>query len=156
MLTRHVISEAGSQADGEQAPNVPNSRKESRMSNTTQQSLYQRLGGYDALAAATDDLLARLQADVQLGGYWKGASADNRHRARQLIVDLMVEASGGPAYYTGRDMKTSHFGMHITESDWDVFMRHSAATLEHFGVPAGETEEVLAFFASLKGDIVEA
>src|SRR5215212_3699156 len=99
------------------------------MTEATDQSLYQRLGGYDALAAATDDLLARLQADSQLGGFWKGASADNRRHARQLIVDFMVEAAGGPAYYTGRDMKTSHVGMHINASDWDVFMRHSAATL---------------------------
>jgi hemoglobin len=125
------------------------------MSETKVESLYHRLGGYDAIAAATDELLARLQSDPQLGGYWKGASTDNRRHARQLIVDFMVEAAGGPAYYTGRDMKLSHDGMHINVSDWDVFMHHSAATLEHFGVPAGETGEVLAFFESLKADIVE-
>jgi hemoglobin len=126
------------------------------MTDATEQSLYQRLGGYDALAAATDDLLARLQSDPQLGGFWKGASADNRRRARQLIVDFMSEAAGGPTYYTGRDMKTSHLGMHINASDWDVFLRHSAATLDHFGVGPQERADVLAFFESLKGDIVEA
>jgi hemoglobin len=117
--------------------------------------LYQRLGGYDAVAAATDDLLARLQSDPQLKDYWKGASSDNRRKARQLIVDFMVEAAGGPAFYVGRDMKTSHTGMRISASDWDVFMRHSTATLDHFGVPAREKEEVLAFFTGLKGEIVE-
>jgi hemoglobin len=126
------------------------------MSATDDASLYTRLGGYDAIAAATDELLARLQADPQLGGYWKGASTDNRRHARQLIVDFMVEASGGPAYYTGRDMKTSHVGMRIDAADWQVFMHHSAATLDHLGVPARETGEVLDFFASLKDDIVEA
>jgi hemoglobin len=122
---------------------------------TTDQSLYQRLGGYDAIAAATDDLLARLQADPQLGGYWKGASSDNRRKARQLIVDFMVESAGGPAFYNGRSMQVSHDGMHISDSDWQVFMRHSAATLAHFDVPATETDEVLAFFDSLKPEIVE-
>ena len=126
------------------------------MSATEDESLYTRLGGYDAIAAATDDLLARLQADPQLGGYWKGASTDNRRHARQLIVDFMVEASGGPAYYTGRDMKTSHAGMRIDAADWQVFMGHSAATLAHLGVPDRETDEVLAFFESLKADVVEA
>ena len=125
------------------------------MTETTSESLYQRLGGYDAIAAATDDLLARLQADPQLGGYWKGASNDNRRHARQLIVDFMVEAAGGPAYYTGRDMKTAHDGMRIDESDWDVFMHHSAATLDHFGVTGQEKTDVLAFFESLKADVVE-
>jgi hemoglobin len=118
-------------------------------------SLYQRLGGYDAIAAATDDLLARLQRDPQLGDYWKGASDDNRRKARQMIVDFMAEAAGGPAYYTGRSMKTSHTGMHISERDWEVFMRHSEATLEHFNVGEREREDVLTFFSSLKDEIVE-
>jgi len=116
---------------------------------TAEQSLYQRLGGYDAIAAATDDLLGRLQSDPQLRDYWKGASDDNRRKARQLIVDYMVEAAGGPAFYPGRDMRTSHRGMHISESGWQVFMHH-------FDVQAREKDEVLAFFSSLKTDIVEA
>ena len=126
------------------------------MGDATTESLYHRLGGYDAIAAATDDLLARLQADPQLRDFWKGASNDNQRKARQLIVDFMTEAAGGPAFYTGRDMKRSHDGMGITASDWDRFMQHAAATLDHFGVPAREKDEVLAFFASLKADVVEA
>jgi hemoglobin len=125
------------------------------MAEATAESLYHRLGGYDAIAAATDDLLARLQADPQLRDYWKGASTSNQRKARQMIVDFMTEAAGGPAYYTGRDMKTSHAGMHIDEADWAVFMRHAAATLEHFGVPAQESAEVLDFFTSLKPEVVE-
>ena len=120
----------------------------------TTQSLYQRLGGYDAIAAATDDLLARLQGDPRLGDYWKGASNDNRRLARQRIVDFMVEAAGGPAYYTGRTMQLSHDGMKIDDEDWEVFMHHSAAMLAHLGVSEPEAGEVLAFFASLKDDIV--
>jgi hemoglobin len=126
------------------------------MTDATEQSLYQRLGGYDAIAAATDELLARLQSDPQLRDFWKGASADNRRHARQLIVDFMTEAAGGPAYYTGRDMKTSHVGMNINQSDWEVFMRHSADSLDHFGVADPARADVLSFFASLREDIVES
>src|SRR5688572_17170508 len=125
------------------------------MAETTPATLYQRLGGYDAIAAATDDLLARLMTDPRLRDYWKGASHDNQRHARQLIVDFMVEASGGPAYYTGRSMQVSHDGMRIDARDWAAFMRHSAATLDHFGVTDPERSEVLAFFAGLEGDIVE-
>jgi hemoglobin len=67
----------------------------------------------------------------------------------------MVESDGGPAFYVGRDMKTSHAGMQIGEGDWEAFMRHATAPLDHFQVPAREKEEVLAFFTSLKGDIIE-
>lgn len=126
------------------------------MAETVPESLYHRLGGYDAIAAATDELLARLQADPQLRDYWKGASTHNQRKARQLIVDFMTEAAGGPAYYTGRDMQTSHAGMHITEQDWDTFMGHAAATLTQFGVPTQEHEEVLTFFTSLKPEVVES
>jgi hemoglobin len=101
------------------------------MPETVELSLYKRLGGYDAVAAAVDDLLQRLHSDPQLGGYWKGTSRDSHRRDRQLIVDYMVEASGGPAFYTGRDMKTSHVGLSISDSDWQVFMLHATATLEN-------------------------
>lgn len=122
---------------------------------TEERSLYQRLGGYDGIAAATDDLLGRLQSDPRIRDFWKGASLDNRRKARQLIVDFMTEAAGGPAYYVGRDMKQAHEGMRISEADWAVFMEHSEATLDHFEVPARERAEVLGFFESLKGEIVE-
>jgi hemoglobin len=131
-------------------------REEPAMPEASAQSLYHRLGGYDAIAAATDELLARLQSDPQLRDYWKGASDDNQRKARQLIVDFMTEAAGGPAFYTGRDMQTSHRGMHISAADWDTFMHHSRATLEHFDVPQHEMDEVLAFFSSLKDEIVES
>jgi hemoglobin len=121
----------------------------------TAESLYARLGGYDAICAASDDLLGRLQADPQLAGYWKGASLDNRRRARQLIVDYLTEAAGGPAFYTGRDMKTAHAGMGISGSDWAVFLDHTQAMLAAFDVGERERGEVLGFLDTLKGEIVE-
>ena len=64
-------------------------------------SLYERLGGYDAIAAVTDDLLARLLNDPQLGVFWKGHSENSLRRDRQLVVNYMCEAAGGPVFYTG-------------------------------------------------------
>ena len=118
-------------------------------------SLYQRLGGYDAIVAATNDLLERLFAEPQLGVYWKGKGEDGKKRDIQLIANYMVSAAGGPMYYTGRDMKLAHRGLGITEAEWEIFVGHAQATLRHFEVPARETDEVLAFFASLKTDVVE-
>jgi len=126
------------------------------MPDTLEQSLYKRLGGYDAVAAAVDDLLQRLHSNPQLCGHWKGTSRDSHRRDRQLIVDYMVEAAGGPVFYTGRDMKLSHVGLGISDSDWQVFMQHAGATLEQLSVPAKEKDEVLTFLTSLKGDIIES
>ena len=120
-----------------------------------EKSLYHRLGGYDAIAAFADDLLPRLLADPQLGVYWKGKCKDSLRKERQILVDYLCAATGGPVNYTGRDMKTSHEGLGISESDWDVFAKHAVASLEDLGVAQREKDEVLALAASLKADIVE-
>jgi hemoglobin len=121
-----------------------------------ERSLYERLGGYDAIAAATDDLLLkRLVNDPELGVYWKGKSEDSLRNDRQLIVDFMVAAAGGPAYYRGRDMKTAHAGLGITDREWDLFMGHARATLAQLNVPERETHEVLGALESLKSDVVQ-
>ena len=118
-------------------------------------SLYARLGGYDALAAVTDDFLGRLTTDAQMKRFFVGASADSQKKIRQHIVDFLCAATGGPCLYIGRDMKTAHAGLGITESDWDLTVKHLVATLDKFKVPQKEKDEVLAAVSGLKKDIVE-
>ncbi|HEX9453215.1 MAG TPA: group 1 truncated hemoglobin, partial [Candidatus Binatia bacterium] len=74
-------------------------------------TLYARLGGYDAIAKVADDLLPRLQTDLSLARYWQNRGADGIKREKQLLIDFLAASAGGPMYYTGRDMKTSHQGM---------------------------------------------
>ena len=122
----------------------------------SKKSLYERLGGYDAIFAVTNDLLDRMEKDPQLGRFWQHRGADGVKRERQLIVDFLVAATGGPLYYKGRDMKLSHKGMRISESDWTIFLKHADATLKAFNVPKAEYDQVVAFLQSTKADIVEA
>ena len=60
-----------------------------------QKSLYQRLGGYDAIAAVTDDLMARLIGDPQLARFFKGLNAESQKRLRGHFVDFLCEKTGG-------------------------------------------------------------
>jgi hemoglobin len=127
------------------------------MQQTTAASLYTRLGGYDAVTAVIDDLLARLRSDTLLGRFWTSPrSIDTHNRERQLAVDFVVSAAGGPAFYLGRDMKTAHKGMGITKADYAAFMQCLTATLGAFEVPEPERGEVMTFVTSLEPDIVEA
>ena len=119
-------------------------------------TLYARLGGYDAIAAVTNDLLPRLMSDPLLARFWQNRAADSVRREKQLLIDFLCASAGGPLYYTGRDMPTSHKGMGITARDWDIFLGHVRATLDKFGVPPRERGEVLGFIDSLKAGIVEA
>ena len=118
-------------------------------------TLYERLGGYDAIAAVAGDLLPRLQGDSQLGRFWENRGEDGIAREKQLLIDYLSTSAGGPMLYTGRDMKLSHAGMGIDESDWSVFIGHVEASLDHFAVPETEKNDVLAFIGSTKADIVE-
>ncbi len=122
----------------------------------SKKTLYERLGGYDAISAVANDLLPRLQADSQLARFWQHRGEDGLRREKQLLVDFLCSCAGGPLYYTGRDMKTSHKGMKISESDWSRFLGHLNATLKAFQVPQAERDEVVAFIQSTKPDIVEA
>ena len=122
----------------------------------SQKSLYERLGGYDAIFAVTNDLLDRMEKDPQLGRFWQHRGTDGVKRERQLIVDFLCASTGGPLYYKGRNMKLSHKGMRISESDWTIFLKHADATLKAFNVPKAEYDEVVAFVQSTKADIVEA
>ena len=117
-------------------------------------SLYKRLGGYDALAAVTDDFIGRLASDPQLGRFFTGLSTDSKKRVRQHVIDFLCSATGGPCLYLGRDMKTAHTGLNITEEDWNSSVKALVATLDKFKVPEREKGEVLGAISGLKGDIV--
>lgn len=126
-----------------------------RAAQAQDQSLYQRLGGYNAIAAVTDDFLGKLATDPMFTKFFVGHSTDSRNRIRQHIVDQLCMATGGPCVYTGRDMKTAHAGLGITGADWDHAVELLVATLDKFRVPVREKNELLAAVSTMKKDIVE-
>lgn len=119
------------------------------------ETLYTRLGGYDAIAAVVSNLLPRLMSDAQLGRFWENRGDDGLEREKHLLIDFLCSSAGGPLLYTGRDNKTSHKGMGITEADWDVFMGHLNDTLNEFAVPDREKQDVVDFIESTRADIVD-
>jgi len=60
-------------------------------------SLYQRLGGYDAIAAVSDEFIARLANDEQEKRFFIGLSTDSKIRIRQLLVDLVCKSTAARA-----------------------------------------------------------
>jgi len=118
-------------------------------------SLYARLGGYDAIAAVVDEFITRLATDKQFERFFTGFSDDSKKRLRQHILDQFCVAAGGPCVYMGRDMKTTHKGLGITEADWNAAAKHLVEALDKYKVPEKEKNELLAFVVSQKKDIVE-
>ena len=126
-----------------------------RILGMSDKSLYERLGGYDAIAAVTDALMVRIKDDDKLRCFYDHRGADGIEREQRLLIDFLCASSGGPMVYTGRDMKTLHIGMRLDEEDWKRAMAHLTATLEAFQVPEQEKGEELSFQESLKPEIVE-
>jgi hemoglobin len=114
-------------------------------------SLYQRLGGKDAINAVVKDLLATGMADPRLQ---PRLSKLNAARCEALLTDLLCEATGGPCKYTGRDMKTAHTGHKVTETEWQGFAESLMKVFDRFNVPAREREDLLKLIVPMKADIV--
>lgn len=119
------------------------------------QSLYERLGGYDAIAAVAESLLPRLMNDSRLGRFWQHRGEDGLRREKQLLIDFLCANAGGPLMYVGRDMKTTHQGMRIDEADWTNFIAHVESTLDEFNLAEPERSDVVGFVQSLKAEVLD-
>jgi len=117
-------------------------------------SLYKRLGGYDAIAAVTDDFLGRMLGDPKIAAYFENVDEAGTKRVRQMIVDQLCAATGGPCVYAGADMPTAHKGLHISETAFGVAAQYLGESLDKFKVPAKEKDELIGIVASTKNDIV--
>lgn len=115
-----------------------------------EEPLYHRLGGYDAIAAVTDELIARLQ-DEKFANF----SEASVRAVRQNIVDFICEATGGPCFYNGRDIHTAHAGIGITQAQWDDFVVVFGDTMDDFQVPPDLQAEFAALMLPLEDQIVE-
>jgi hemoglobin len=115
-------------------------------------SLYERLGEKDAIVAVVDDFVARCAADERINA--KFARTDVP-RLKQMLVDQICEATGGPCTYSGRDMSTTHDGMGVTAGEFDALVEDLVATLDRFGVGTAEKDELIAALAPMRADIVE-
>lgn len=119
-----------------------------------QDSLYKRLGGYDAIAAVSDDFIGRLLADPTFERFFTGFADDSKKRIRQNLVDFLCEKTGGPCFYFGRDMKTAHAGMGVSKAEWDKAVVLMGETLAALKVPAQESEDLAGLIVPLEKDIV--
>ena len=76
-------------------------------------------------------------------------------RLKQMLVDQVCEATGGPCTYSGRDMKEAHRSMGVTGGEFDALVDNLVASLGHFNVPKAEQDELLGLLGPMRGDIVE-
>lgn len=134
---------------------VPAGRTLAQSKPAPAKTLYQRLGGFDAIAAIVDDFIAQLRDDPAFKRFGGGRAKDSLGRTRELVVEQICSLTGGPCVYIGRDAKTAHAGLAITQEEWDASIKKFKASLDKFKVAAPEQEEFIAMIQKLRPDIVE-
>jgi hemoglobin len=134
-------------------PGSGSSMKQENGKHSMQPSLYERLGKKEAITAVVDDFVGRVANDGRING--KFANANIPH-LKAMLVEQICAASGGPCTYTGRDMKTTHAGMAITNEQFDALVGDLVNTLNKFNVPEREKKELLGALGPMRKDIVTA
>jgi hemoglobin len=122
-------------------------------------SLYDRLGGAYAIASVADDFIERLLVNDTLNANPAIKQARDRVPKAGLkfhVTTMVCQVTGGPCKYVGRDMKTAHAHLNITEKQWDAMVADFQKTLDAFKVPAAEQKELIGIVGSTKPDIVVA
>jgi hemoglobin len=114
-------------------------------------SLYDRLGGKDAIAAVVEDFVGNVAADATINEFFKNADIPG---LKQKLVDQICQATGGPCKYTGKDMKTAHAGMGVKEEHFNALVGDLKKSLDKFKVPEKEQGELIGALGGMKGDIV--
>ncbi|OBJ54591.1 group 1 truncated hemoglobin [Mycobacterium sp. 1423905.2] len=113
-------------------------------------SMYDRIGGYEAIELVVEDFYARVLADEQLSGFFTGT---NMSRLKGKQVEFFAAALGGPEPYTGAPMRQVHQGRGITMHHFTLVAGHLGDALTAAGVPPGTVAEILGAIAPLAGDI---
>jgi hemoglobin len=122
-------------------------------------ALYDRLGGVYNIAPVIDDLIDRIMVDARLNANPRVDEAHHRVSAagfKYFVIEMLCEAAGGPQRYSGRPMGDSHRHLMITEEEWLAFMDDLQQTLDKFGVPQSEQNEIKAIVESTHEAIVVA
>jgi len=114
-------------------------------------SLFERLGGLDAIRAVVNDFDQRIDADPRISAFFKGLDEDD---FKAKLTDQLCQATGGPCRYTGRSMREAHAQLNLTNADFDALVEDLVASLDHFHVGAREKSEVLALLGPMRREIV--
>ena len=120
----------------------------------TPATLYKRLGGREGIALVVGDFVTTMAADPRVNERFKGMKAPEIEKLKSNLADQICDATGGPCSYLGRDMKTTHKGMNITEAEWTATVENLGKALDKNNVGAKEKQELVAALAPMKGDIV--
>ena len=120
----------------------------------TVSTLYERLGGAPAVDAAVDIFYRKVLTDDRISRFFEDVDMD-RQAAKQKAFLTMV--MGGPANYTGQDMRGGHAHLvkaGLDDEHVDAVIELLAGTLKELGAADADIAEVGALANSVRDDVL--
>lgn len=117
----------------------------------TETTLYEKLGGREAVDATVDRFYERVLDDDRLAGFFDDTDVDELRDHQRTFITYVT---GGADAYDGRSMREAHADLGITEADFAAVADHLRTTLDELGVPKEHADAVMAAVAELEDDIV--
>lgn len=136
-----TVTDAGADEDADAEPPPP-------------QSLYDRLGGKEAIAKVVDTFVKNVSADNKVKKRFKKLKGDKLEKFKEALVNQLCQATGGDCTYEGKSMKEVHKGLKIKEAEWNAVVMDLKAALEENEVGETEQSDLIAILAPMKDDIV--
>jgi len=122
-----------------------------------EESLYERLGGLEAIALVVDDFMAEFSSDpliLENPAVRERKTGEHVPYVTYQVTTLVCEATGGPCQYTGKEMGPAHEGLNVSPEEWDRMAEIFSATLNRHGVPEQEQNELFEILGPARDDIV--
>ena len=117
-------------------------------------TLYKRLGGREGIAIVVGDFVTNMAGDSRVNARFKDMKPADVEKLKSNLADQICDATGGPCSYLGRDMKTAHTGMKITDAEWSATVENLSKALDKNKVDAKDKSELLGMLGPMKADIV--
>ena len=117
-------------------------------------SLYERLGGADAIDAAVDVFYGKILEDERVSHFFETVDMDKQREKQKRFLSMVT---GGPHQYTGRSMRQGHKHLlkkGLNDSHVDIVIEHLGNTLKELGVSDAEISEVAAIANGARDDVL--
>ena len=117
-------------------------------------TLYKRLGGREGIALVVGDFVTNMAGDSRVNARFKDMKGPEIEKLKSNLADHICDATGGPCSYVGRDMRTTHKGMQVTEAEWSATVEDLVKALDKNKLGPTEKSELLGLLGPMKTDIV--
>jgi hemoglobin len=114
-------------------------------------ALYRELGGTPGITAVVDLFLAKVDNDLRINLFFE--KTDHKD-LRNLVIEQLCQATGGPCTYSGRTMEEAHSGLNLTDADFAAFVDDLIAAMNELKVPKSSQEKLLALLGPMKPQVV--